>query len=109
MDLRVIVFLGGIFYSITNAYWEFWWAAAGLKLMIDLNVSFGNPVGLLLFFLGHELGDLVWYVPISVFIYLGGKSLNYKVYRYILIICGLFMVILGTYLIINIFIFPPNT
>ena len=102
-------FLGGIFYSITNPYWEFWWAAAGLKLMIDLNVSFGNPVGLLLFFLGHELGDFVWYVPISVFIYFGGKSLNYKVYRYILVICGLFMVILGVYLIFNIFIFPPST
>ena len=101
-------FMGGIFYSITNPYWEFWWAAAGLKLMIDLDVSFEAPVALLLFFLGHELGDIVWYVPISVFVHFGGKSMNYKVYKYILIICGVFMIILGSYLMINVIIFPPR-
>ncbi len=100
-------FLGGIFYSIINPYWGFWWAVIGLKLMIDLDVSFINPLGLLLFFLGHELGDLVWYVPISAFVYFGGRSMNYKVYKYVLIMCGIFMIGLGIYLIINIFIFPP--
>jgi len=102
-------FVGGIFYSITNPYWEFWWAAVGLKLMIDLDVSFANPLGLLLFFLGHEFGDFIWYVPISVFVYFGGRSLNQKVYKYILVICGAFMIILGIYLMINIIIFPPTS
>jgi threonine/homoserine/homoserine lactone efflux protein len=101
-------FLGGIFYSITNPYWEFWWAVTGLTIMINLNVSFQNPLGLLLFFLGHELGDFVWYVPISLFIYFGGKSLNTKVYKYVLIACGGFMISFGIYLIFNIIIFPPS-
>ncbi|MFX0104152.1 MAG: LysE family transporter [Candidatus Hodarchaeota archaeon] len=101
-------FIGGIFYSITNPYWEFWWAVTGLTLMINLNVSFQNPLGLLLFFLGHELGDFVWYVPISLFIYYGGKSLNPKVYKYVLIACGVFMIIFGIYLFFNIIFFPPN-
>ncbi len=97
-------FIGGIFYSITNPYWEFWWAAVGLKLMIDLDVSFANPIGLLLFFLGHEFGDLIWYVPISVFVYFGGRSLNPKVYKYILVICGAFMIFLGVIYLTRTFI-----
>jgi threonine/homoserine/homoserine lactone efflux protein len=101
-------FLGGIFYSITNPYWEFWWAVTGLGLMISLNVSFQNPLALLLFFLGHELGDFVWYVPISLFIYFGGKSLNIKVYKYVLIVCGGFMIGFGIYLIFNVILFPPS-
>ncbi|MFX1304036.1 MAG: LysE family transporter [Promethearchaeota archaeon] len=101
-------FIGGIFYSITNPYWEFWWAVTGLTLMINLNVSFQNPLGLLVFFLGHELGDFVWYVPISIFIYYGGKSLNPKIYKYVLIVCGAFMIIFGIYLVFNITFFPPS-
>ena len=101
-------FLGGIFYSITNPYWEFWWAVTGLTLMINLKVSFQNPLGFLLFFLGHELGDFVWYVPISIFIYFGGKSLNPKVYKYVLLVCGAFMIVFGIYLITNVIFFPPN-
>lgn len=101
-------FLGGIFYSITNPYWEFWWSAMGVSLMIRLNVSFQNPLGLLLFFLGHELGDFIWYVPISIFIYFGGKSLNPKIYKYVLIICGAFMIIFGIYLVFNVIFFPPS-
>ncbi|MFX1328573.1 MAG: LysE family transporter [Promethearchaeota archaeon] len=101
-------FLGGIFYSITNPYWEFWWAVTGLTIMIRLNVSFRNPLGLLLFFLGHELGDFVWYVPISLFIYMGGKTLNPKIYKYVLIGCGGFMIIFGIYLILNLIMLPPS-
>ena len=100
-------FLGGIFYSITNPYWEFWWATAGLKIMVDLNISLQQPFGILLFFIGHELGDFIWYVPISLFVYFGGKSLNPKIYKYVLISSGVFMIIFGFYLTLNILIFPP--
>lgn len=100
-------FLGGIFYSITNPYWEFWWATAGLKIMVDLNISLQQPFGILFFFIGHELGDFVWYVPISFFVYFGGKSLNPKIYKYVLIGSGAFMIIFGIYLTLNILIFPP--
>jgi len=100
-------FLGGIFYSITNPYWTFWWSTVALKIMMDFNISFQQPIGILLFFIGHELGDFVWYVPISLFVYFGGKSLNPKIYKYVLISSGAFMIIFGFYLTLNIFIFPP--
>jgi len=101
-------FLGGIIVSLSNPYWEFWWAVIGLGFMVNYDISFSNPVGLMLFFIGHELGDIVWYIPVSTFAYLGGKKLNPKTYKYILIICASFMVIFGLYLIFNIILFPPR-
>ncbi|MFW9936089.1 MAG: LysE family transporter [Candidatus Thorarchaeota archaeon] len=101
-------FIGGIIVSLSNPFWEFWWAVIGLGFMLSFNISFENPLGILFFFLGHELGDIVWYLPISTFVSLGGKSLNPKIYKYILIICGIFMIIFGTYLMINIIFNPPS-
>ena len=101
-------FIGGIIVSLSNPFWEFWWAVIGLGFMISFNISFKNPLGILMFFLGHELGDLVWYLPISTFVSFGGKSLNPKIFKYILIICGLFMIIFGIYLIFNVILNPPS-
>ena len=100
-------YIGGIIVSLSNPYWVFWWAIIGLGFLISYNVSFANPIGLLLFFLGHELGDIVWYIPISTIAYFGGKTLNPKIFKYVLIICGAFMVIFGTFLTINIVFNPP--
>jgi len=101
-------YIGGIIVSLSNPYWEFWWAIIGLGFLISYNISFANPIGLLLFFLGHELGDIVWYLPISIIAYLGRKSFNPKIFKYVLIVCGAFMVIFGTYLAINIIFNPPT-
>jgi len=101
-------YIGGIIVSLSNPYWVLWWAIIGLSFLISYNISFANPIGLLLFFLGHELGDIVWYLPISIIAYLGRKSLNPKIFKYVLIVCGAFMVIFGTYLAINIIFNPPT-
>ncbi|MHA2267820.1 MAG: LysE family transporter [Promethearchaeota archaeon] len=101
-------FIGGIIVSLSNPYWTFWWAVIGLGFLVNFNITFATPIGLLLFFIGHELGDIVWYLPISTFVYLGGKSLNPKIYKYVLIICSAFMVLFGIYLILNVFISPPQ-
>ena len=101
-------FLGGIIVSLSNPFWTLWWAVIGLSFMINFNISFENPTGLLLFFLGHELGDFAWYVPISIFVYYGGKSLNPKIFKYVLYGCGIFMIGFGIYLAFNIILFPPE-
>lgn len=101
-------FIGGIVVSLSNPFWTFWWAVIGLGFMVSFNISFANPIGILLFFIGHELGDMIWYLPISTFVYYGGKSLNPKVYKYILIVCGAFMIIFGIYLVFNIIFNPPS-
>ena len=101
-------FIGGIIVSLSNPYWTFWWAVIGLGFLVNFNITFATPIGLLLFFLGHELGDIVWYLPISTFVYFGGKSLNPKIYKYVLLVCAGFMVIFGIYLILNVLISPPQ-
>jgi len=101
-------YLGGIIVSLSNPYWVFWWAVIGLSFIVNFQIGFHNPLGLLLFFIGHELGDFVWYVPISLLTYFGGKTLNPSIYKYILIVCGAFMITFGLYLIFNVILFPPS-
>jgi len=100
-------YLGGILVSLSNPFWTFWWAVIGLSLMVSFNITLLMPIEMLLFFLGHELGDIVWYLPISIFVYYGGKSLNQKIYKYVLIVCGVFMIVFGIYLAFSIVFNPP--
>ena len=100
-------YIGGILVSLSNPFWTFWWAVIGLSLMVSFDITLLMPIEILLFFIGHELGDIVWYFPISIFVYLGGKSLNPKIYKYVLIGCGVFMIIFGIYLAFNIVLNPP--
>jgi threonine/homoserine/homoserine lactone efflux protein len=102
-------FVGGIVVSISNPFWELWWAVIGVGLMISLNIGFHNPLGLLLFFVGHELGDIAWYLPVSVFVHLGGRSLNPKIFQYVLMVCGLFMIVFGIYMMFSTLITIPST
>jgi len=101
-------YIGGILVSLSNPFWTFWWAGTGASLMvIQFNITLLEPIEMLLFFLGHELGDVVWYLPISIFLYYGGKSLNPKIYKYVLIVSGVFMIVFGIYLAFNIVFNPP--
>jgi threonine/homoserine/homoserine lactone efflux protein len=89
---------GGILVSMSNPYWWVWWATIGLAFMIQFDVSFRNPAKLLAFFLGHEAGDLAWYLAISFLAFFGLRHLNQKAYYGILMICGIFMFFFGIYL-----------
>ena len=100
-------YVGGILVSLSNPFWTFWWAVVGLSLMVSFDITLLMPIEILLFFIGHELGDIVWYLPISLFVYYGGKTLNPKIYKYVLIGCGVFMIIFGIYLAFNIVLNPP--
>ncbi|TET04216.1 MAG: hypothetical protein E3J90_01440 [Promethearchaeota archaeon] len=101
-------YVGGILVSLSNPFWTFWWAVIGLSLMVSFNITLLMPIEILLFFIGHELGDIVWYLPISIFVYYGGKSLNPRIYKYILIGCGVFMIGFGIFLTFNIIFNPPT-
>jgi threonine/homoserine/homoserine lactone efflux protein len=101
-------YIGGILVSLSNPFWTFWWAVIGLSLMVNFEITLLLPVEMLLFFIGHELGDIIWYLPISIFVYYGGKSLNPRIYKYVLIVCGVFMIVFGIYLTFNIIFNPPT-
>ena len=96
--------IGGIMVSMSNPYWWVWWATIGFAFMIQFNISFKNWPKLLAFFLGHEAGDLIWYLLVSILAFFGLRHMNRKAYYGILMFCALFMVLFGTYLGISPFL-----
>lgn len=85
--------LHGVLVSISNPYWTLWWATIGVKLAAD-GLAIG-PVGVVAFFIGHQLADLAWY-SIVVFAVASGRGLlTPKVYRVIIGMLALFLLVLG--------------
>jgi arginine exporter protein ArgO len=58
-------------------------------------------IALVVFYLGHISADLIWYTGVSVGIVSGKKVLSDKIYRIILLICGIFLIGLAFYFIYN--------
>lgn len=90
--------LGGFVVSMSNPYWWIWWATIGFAFMLQFEVSFKHWPRLLSFFLGHEAGDLAWYLLVSTLAYFGLRYLNKKAYYAILACCAVFMILFGLYL-----------
>jgi len=85
--------LGGMIVSMSNPYWWVWWATIGLAFMVQFDISFTQWPRLVAFFLGHEAGDLAWYLVVSVFAFFGLRRMNRKAYYTILVCCGVFMIV----------------
>jgi len=96
--------IGGIMVSMSNPYWWVWWATIGFAFMVQFDISFKKWPKLLAFFLGHEAGDLIWYLLVSTLAFFGLRHMNRKVYYGILMCCALFMVLFGIYLGISPFL-----
>lgn len=81
--------LAGIVISLSNPYWALWWAMIGLGLITQA-LAFGW-LGVLIFFSGHILSDLIWYSFISGAVAGGRRYLSTAAYHWLLRICGLFL------------------
>ncbi|MDP2861950.1 MAG: LysE family transporter [Desulfobacterales bacterium] len=95
---------GGIMISMSNPYWWIWWATIGFAFIAQFEISFREWPKLVAFFLGHEAGDLIWYLTVSFLAFFGLRRLNKKVYYGILAFCGVFMILFGIYLGISPFL-----
>ena len=95
---------GGIMISMSNPYWWIWWATIGFAFIAQFEISFREWPKLVAFFLGHEAGDLIWYLAVSFLAFFGLRRLNKKVYYGILAFCGVFMILFGIYLGISPFL-----
>lgn len=89
--------LAGAVVSLSNPYWVLWWATIGVTY-VTLALQKGI-LGLAVFLTGHVLSDFVWYTAVSLAVVSGRKLLSDKVYRGILITCGLFLLYLAIYFI----------
>lgn len=90
--------IGGILVSMSNPYWWIWWATIGLALISQFNLTWESWPGLLAFFLGHEAGDLLWYLLVSTLSFFGVKKIGPRAYSGIMLACGVFLILFGLYL-----------
>ena len=96
--------IGGALVSMSNPYWWVWWATIGFAFMIQFDISFKEWPRLIAFFVGHEAGDLFWYLIVSMLAFFGIRKLNKKAYYGILVCCGVFMILFGLYLGVSTFL-----
>ena len=85
--------LAGIVLSISNPYWIIWWVTVGMGFVTQ-SLEFGIT-GLLCFYVGHILSDLVWYSFVSFSVSAGRRLCPPWIYRIIFILCGAALLCLG--------------
>ncbi len=91
--------LAGIITSASNPYFWLWWLAAGSALVLR-----GLEISLLaaaMFMIGHWLADLGYFTFVSTSFSKGKKLMSPKVYERVLMSCGLFLVLFGSWFIIG--------
>jgi len=93
----------GIVTSISNPYWTLWWVTIGAGFVLS-SLKYGLP-GLTSFYFGHILGDFLWYAMVAYIVATGKRFLTDRVYRGILIFCGLFLILLAVTFIIDLPLF----
>ena len=89
--------LAGVLVSATNPYFIIWWASTGMESIRQAHIS--GLLGVLSFFIGHILSDFVWYTAVSAAFSRGKKLISDNVYRWIIILLGIFIVVFSIYFI----------
>jgi threonine/homoserine/homoserine lactone efflux protein len=90
--------VGGVLVSMANPYWWVWWVTVGAATMLRFGVSFERWPALATFFLGHEAGDLAWYLAVSTLVHLGRRGIPPLAYDVLLGVCAAAVIGFGIYL-----------
>jgi threonine/homoserine/homoserine lactone efflux protein len=92
---RVVGLLGlaGIAVTVTNPYWVAWWATIGAAYIVE-SLEHG-VAGLAAFYSAHILTDIGWLTLIAFAVAGGRRLMTRRVYQGVLIVCGVFLVVLG--------------
>jgi threonine/homoserine/homoserine lactone efflux protein len=89
----------GVVVSLSNPYWFIWWITIGMGYVLfagNLGIA-----GILAFFAGHILSDLVWYSFISYGIQFGGRYVSLRAIKSVLFVCSIFLIIFGILFIVK--------
>ncbi len=89
--------MAGLFISLANPYWALWWASVGLAF-ISKALLWGW-LGVVIFFCGHILADLLWYSLVSWAAVKGRQLISKHFYRWLMIGCGIFLLYLAIFFI----------
>lgn len=99
----------GVVASMSNPYWTLWWLTPGAALLVTAMRA--GIAGVVVFFVGHILADLVWYTFVSVAISRGRRIMSDRVYRGLVAVCGLAIVAFALWFMWSgfLFIHPKGT
>jgi Putative threonine efflux protein len=89
----------GLVTSVSNPYFWIWWLTAGGALVLK-----EHELGIVIavaYMLGHWAADLSWFTAVSGSFSRGKNLLSQKMHKYILYICGTFLVFFGLYFMLN--------
>jgi threonine/homoserine/homoserine lactone efflux protein len=90
--------LAGALVSLSNPYWWIWWITVGTASLVRFDASLSNWPVLLAFFVGHEAGDLAWYLVVSTAVFFGKRGFSRGFSSILLAVCGAFIIGFGLYL-----------
>jgi threonine/homoserine/homoserine lactone efflux protein len=89
----------GLLLTVAGPYWLLWWATVGAGYVL-FSLKFGL-LGLLFFYSGHILSDLLWYSAVALAAASGGRLMNDGVYRGLILACGAFLILLSIYFFVT--------
>lgn len=89
----------GVAVSLSNPYWATWWVTIGAAY-VSKALTVGG-IGVLLFYLSHEMGDLLVLGLISKAVSSGARSIGEKGFRTLTILCNLAILVIGAYFILE--------
>ncbi|MBO3754370.1 MAG: LysE family transporter [Candidatus Brockarchaeota archaeon] len=85
--------------SFSNPYWTTWWVTIGAAYVTKALTVGG--LGVLFFYLSHEMGDLLVLGLISKAAASGADSIGEKGFRILMIVCNLAIIVIGAYFILE--------
>ena len=94
------IVIGSALISASNPYFIVWWAAVGLGLIMNAYNLFGL-IGVVLFYSGHIMADITWYIFVSALISKTRNFINMKVYKIIITVLGFILLVIGTGFLIS--------
>ncbi len=94
----------GVLVSVSNPYWWIWWVTIGAAFLVRYDVTFQRWPALAAFFVGHELGDLGWFLAVSIALSLGKDRIPRKVMTGIQAFCGVAIIGFALYLGLSAFL-----
>ena len=89
----------GAVLSVANPFWIMWWATVGTTWLLWSLAA--GAIGVVVFYLGHILSDLGWYSMVSLVVARGRRLMSLRVYRGLLLACGVALIGLGVYFVVS--------
>lgn len=92
--------LAGLTTSVSNPYFFIWWATVGNHYTVR-GLEMAGYIGVVVFAFSHWISDLTWFSLVSLSVSRGRRIMSDRVYRLILGMCGVFLLVLGGFFIVD--------